>query len=111
MLARPRLTTYFESFETDVHGQIFMTGPVDISEHAKVNLQITQFPHAAVTMTVNCAIGKISGSTLSQVLAAFPLGTTGPIHSFDVIGPEFNVVLTGGPPNVTVPIQAWLFLN
>ena len=110
-MAGPQLTTYFRSFETDVHGQIFMTGPVDCSEHAKVNLQITQFPHTAVTMTVNCVMGKISGETLSQVLAAFPLETSGPIHSFDVIGPEFNVVLTGGPPSVSVPIQAWLFLN
>lgn len=110
-MPRSRLTTYFESFETDAHGQIFMTGPIDISEHGKVNLQITQFPHAAVSMTVNCVMGKVSGTTLTQVLASFPLGTTGPIHSFEVIGPEFNVVLTGGPPNVAVPIQAWLFLN
>jgi hypothetical protein len=110
-MARSHLTTYFESFETDIDGQIFMTGPVDVSEYSKVNLQITQFPHAPVAMTVNCAMGKISGETLSQVLASFPLGTTGPIHSFDVIGPEFNLVLTDGPPNVSVPIQAWLFLN
>ena len=53
-------------------------------------------------MTVNCAMGKISGETLSQVLAAFPLGTTGSVHSFEVIGPEFNVVLTGGPPSCSV---------
>ena len=26
-MAGPQLTTYFRSFETDVHGQIFMTGP------------------------------------------------------------------------------------
>jgi hypothetical protein len=106
----PQLTTYFEDFETDAHGQIFMTGPVDVSQFAKVNLQVTQFPHAAA-MTVTCFMGKISGDTLSQVMATFPLGTTGRIHSFQVIGPEFNVVLTGGPPNVSVPIQAWLFLN
>jgi len=105
------LSTFFESFETDAHGQIFMTGPVDISGFSKVNLQITQFPHAAVTMTVNCFIGKISGETLSELVASFPLGTTGPIHSFDVIGPELNVILVGGPPATSVPIQAWLFLK
>jgi hypothetical protein len=106
----PHLTTYFEEFETDAHGQIFMTGPVDVSQFAKVNLQIIQFPHAAA-MTVNCYMGKISGDTLAQIVATFPLGTTGRIHSFRVIGPEFNVVLSGGPANLPVPIQAWLFLN
>jgi hypothetical protein len=110
-MPRSQLLTYFEPFETDAHGQIFTTGPLDVSEFSKVNLQITQFPHVAVAMTVNCLMGKISGQTLSQLLASFPLGTTGPIHSFDVIGPEFNLILTGGPPNTSVPIQAWLFLN
>ena len=33
------------------------------------------------------------------------------IHSFEVVGPEFSVVITGGTPNTDVPIQAWLFLN
>jgi hypothetical protein len=109
-MAPPRLTTYFDSYETDVHGQIFLTGPVDISQHSKVNLQIIQFPHVAA-MSVICYMGKISGETLSQAVATVPLGTSGPIHSFDVAGPEFNVLLVGGPPTTEVPIQAWLFLN
>ena len=56
-------------------------------------------------------MGKISGSTLAQTLAQFPLGTAGQIHSFSVTGPEFSLILTGGPPNTDVPIQAWVFLN
>jgi hypothetical protein len=35
----------------------------------------------------------------------------GQIHTFDVISPEFSVVLTGGPADTDVPIQALVFLN
>jgi hypothetical protein len=62
-------------------------------------------------MNVTCMMGKITGSTLAEALEQFPLGTAGHIHSFDVIGPEFSVVLSGGPPKAKVPIQAWLFLH
>jgi len=107
----PQLKTYFQTFKTDNLGQIFMTGILDVQQFNKVNLEIIQWPHAAVTMTVTCSMGKISGSTLAQALAQFPLGTAGQIHSFNVIGPEFSVVLVGGPPNTDVPLQAWLFMN
>jgi hypothetical protein len=55
-----------------------------------------------VNMMVSCDIGKITGSTLAETVAQFPLGTTGQIHTFDVIGPEFSVILTGGPPKTKV---------
>ncbi len=74
-------------------------------------LEIIQWPHAAVSMTVSCAMGKITGQTLAQTVAQFTLGTAGQIHTLDVVGPEFSVVLTGGPPSTDVPIQAWVFLN
>jgi hypothetical protein len=48
---------------------------------------------------------------LAETVGQFPLGTAGLIHTFDVVGPEFSVVLTGGPPKTKVPIQAWLFLT
>ena len=107
----PKLTTYFKTFTTDAQGQIPVTGIVDVSAWDTVNVEIIQFPHAAVTMTVTCLMGKLSGSTLGETLATFPLGTAGVIHSFDVIGPEFNLVLSGGPPKTKVPIQAWMFLH
>jgi hypothetical protein len=103
--------TYFQTFKTDQLGQIFMTGPIKLDTFSKVNLEIIQWPHAPVSMGVTCSMGKISGSTLAQVVAQFPLGTAGQIHTFDVIGPEFSVILTGGPPNTDVPIQAWIFLH
>ena len=107
----PQLKTYFQTFKTDNLGQIFVTSILNVEPYNKVNVEIIQWPHAAVNMTVLCYMGKLSGSTLAQTVAQFPLGTAGQIHSFSVIGPEFSVVLTGGPPNTDVPIQAWVFLN
>lgn len=62
-------------------------------------------------MIVQSNMGKISGTTLAQTLETFPLGTSGKIHTYDVVGPEFSLVVTGGPANATVPIQAWVFLH
>jgi hypothetical protein len=106
-----KLNTYFQTFKTDQLGQIFMTGILDVKPYSKVNIEIIQWPHAPVTMTVGCMMGKISGSTLAQTVGQFPLGTAGIIHTFEVVGPEFSVVLTGGTPNTDVPIQAWVFLH
>jgi hypothetical protein len=110
-MATPELKTYFQTFKTDSLGQIFMTGILNVEAFSKVNLEIVQFPHVAVSMTVVCDMGKLSGATLAQTIGQFPLGTAGQIHTFDVIGPEFSVMLTGGPANTDVPIQAWVFLR
>ena len=107
----PKLNTYFKTFKTDSLGQIFMTGILDVKAYSKVNVEIIQWPHAPVSMTVSRNMGKISGSTLAQTVGQFPLGTAGIIHTFEVVGPDFSVVLTGGPPNADVPIQAWVFLH
>ncbi|MFZ1010451.1 MAG: hypothetical protein WAN65_26665 [Candidatus Sulfotelmatobacter sp.] len=110
-MAVPELKTYFQTFTTDGLGQIFMTGILNVEAFGHVNLEIVQFPHASVSMTVVCYMGKLSGTTLAQTVGQFSLGTAGQIHTFDVIGPEFSVVLTGGPANTDVPIQAWVFLR
>ncbi len=107
----PVLKTYFQTYKTDHLGNIFLTGILDVSHYNKVSVEIIQWPHVAVQMNVLCNMGKISGSTLAQTVAQFPLGTTAQIHAFDVIGPDFSVVLTGGPANTDVPIQAWVFLH
>src|SRR5271163_2090290 len=96
-MATPKLLTYFQTFKTDPLGQIFITGIVDVKDYNKVNVEIIQWPHAAVTMTVSCDMGKLSGTTLAQVVGQFPLGTAGTIHTFNVVGPEFSVILTRGP--------------
>jgi len=110
-MATPTLITYFKTFKTDPLGQIFMTGPLNIEAFNKVNVEIIQWPHVAVSMNVLCDMGKISGDTLAQTVGQFPLGTAGQIHTFAVVGPEFSIILTGGPPNTDVPLQAWVFLN
>ena len=108
---QPELKTYFKTFKTDHLGQIFLTDILDVKDFDKVSVEIIQWPHMQVQMTVQCMMGKITGTTLAQLLGQFPLGTTAQIHAYDVIGPEFSVVLTGGPPNTDVPIQAWVFLH
>jgi|SRR5271166_480383 len=110
-MATPVLNTYFQTFKTDNLGQIFLTGILNVENYNAINVEIIQWPHAAVNMSVLCDIGKISGQTLAQTVAQFPLGTAGQIHTFSVIGPEFSIVLTGGPANTDVPIQAWVFLH
>jgi hypothetical protein len=104
------LNIFFQTFTTDQLGQIFLTGILNVEAYRKVNLQMT--PQAAVNMTVVCYMGKLSGETLAQTVGQFALEITDPqIHTFEVIGPEFGVWLTGGPPNTDVPIQAWVFLH
>ncbi len=110
-MAAPQLNTYFKTFTTDRLGQIDVTGILNVEAYRKVSVEITQFPHVAVSMTVSCAMGKLSGVTLAQSVGQFALGTAGQIYTFEVVGPEFSVLLTGGPPNTDVPIQAWVFLN
>jgi hypothetical protein len=107
----PELKTYFQTFKTDNLGQIFLTGILNVKNFNKVSVEIIQWPHTPVQMSVQVMMGKISGTTLSQLLEQFPLGTTARIHAYDVIGPDFSVVLTGAPPNTDVPIQAWVFLH
>jgi len=80
-MAAPKRTDYFKTFTTDPLGQIFMTGIVNVAPFNTVNLEIIQWPHAPVTMTVNCMMGKITGSTLAETVEQFPLGTAGHIHS------------------------------
>jgi hypothetical protein len=110
-MATPIIHNYSQTFTTDKLGQIFIIGILNVEAFDKVNLEIIQWPHAALTLNVVCDFGKITGPTLAQTVAQFPLATRGQIHTFDVIGPEFSVVLTGGPPNTTVPIQAWAVLH
>jgi hypothetical protein len=110
-MAAPILKKYFASYTTDNLGQIFLTGILNVKSYNAINVEIIQWPAAAANMTVQCDIGVITGTTVAQTVAQFPLGSSGQIHTFSVIGPEFSVVLTGGPANTAVPIQGWVFLH
>jgi hypothetical protein len=114
----PQLHTFFATFTTDNLGQInvqdhHLGGILNIEAFSKVNVEIVQWPQAAtpLSMTVQCNMGKISGPTLAQTVGKFPLSIDGAIHTFDVVGPEFVLALTGGPPNTAVPLQAWIFIH
>ena len=102
--------TYFQPFTTDAHGQIEVTGILDIKDYQLAHVEIIQHPGNVPNLTVEVHMGKISGSTLAQVVASFPLGAA-TIHTLNVVGPEMSVWVLGGPPNTTVQIQGWLFLH
>jgi hypothetical protein len=106
-----QLKTYYQSFTTDTLGQVFLTGPISTRGFSKISVMMTQWPPANLSLSTTYFIGKISGQTLAESLGTFPLANSDIIHTFDVIGPEFSVVLTGGPANATVPIQGWVYLH
>jgi len=114
-MATPQLLDLNGSYTTDSLGQIFLNVPaLDVTTFEKIHFEILQWPQQpGLKMTVRCAIGKTRGpgDTLAEYIAEFPLADAPKIRSFEVIGPDFWVVLEGGPANVTVPIQAWIFLH
>ena len=104
-------TSFFQTDTTDGLGQIFLTGPMDARGYSKVSIEIVQFPTTVSGLSVNVAEGKISGATLAQVIDVFPLSSSAKIHSYEVMGPEFSLVLTGGPANAQVALQAWVYFS
>jgi hypothetical protein len=108
------LEDFFQTYTTDNLGQIFLTGNLNVEPYRKVNFML--ITESGINMTVNCEMGTYSGGggggTLALSVAQFALEFLQPvIHSFDVIGPEFRIVLTGGPPNTDVALQGWLLLQ
>ena len=106
----PEFKTYFQTFQVDLAGHIFLTGILNVETFSKVNLLIVQFAHASVNINAVCFMGKLSGETLAETVGEFSVGSVPHIHTFDVIGPEFSVLLSG-PPGTVVPVQAWVFLH
>jgi hypothetical protein len=104
----------FRTFTTDNLGQIDLTGNMNVEAYRKVNFML--FTESGISMTVLCAMGTYSGGggggTAALIVGQFALESLQPqIHTFDVIGPEFRIELTGGPPNTDVPMQGWLLLQ
>lgn len=110
-MATPQVKTYFKKFASDQHGQIQLTGILNIKPFDKVDLEILNFPNPLPNLTVAVHMGKISGSTLSQEVEHFALGGPTLIHSYEVIGPDLAVWVLGAPPKTDVDIQAWVFLH
>jgi hypothetical protein len=106
-----QLKTYFKKFKTNQVGDIDLTGILNVVDYRKVNVCVIQGPHEPDIMTVECRMGKLSGQTLCQVVGQFPLRAAPHVHTFDVVGPEFSIDLTGGTHYTNVNIQAWVFLH
>ena len=107
----PKFHKYFTTFTADALGRIPVTGVLKVAAFRKVHLEIIQWPHVDVKMTVVCNMGKLKNQILGQQVGQFHLHTEGGIHSFDVIGPDFSVVLMGAKKDQQVPIQAWVLLH
>jgi len=54
------------------------------------------------------AVGKIHGATLAMAYV-FPLDNQA--HTVEIIGPEMNLVLQGGPPLSKENVQVWVYLR
>lgn len=89
-----------------------MTGVHSLDGFSKVNIEIAQFPTTVPGVRAEVSMGKLTGTTVAQVVDSFPLPTRAPtIRTHDVVGPEFSVLLVGGPPNTAVGIQGWVYLH
>jgi hypothetical protein len=109
----PQVLTYFRTYVSDKYGQIEVTPILDISSYRTANLEITAGIRLQPTkrLRIQVYMGKIQGTTLSQMIDAFTSGMRVRIHSYDVIGPDLLVWLQGAPANTKVDVQAWVFLH
>jgi hypothetical protein len=110
-LTAPQFLTYSQTFTTDQFGTIFLTGPLDISAYKEVDMAIAQFPTNVPNLRAVVQMGEIVPITLSSPAGVFAITTDGTNHVFNVTAPQANVLITGGPPNTAVAIQAWVFLH
>ncbi|ADW71207.1 hypothetical protein [Granulicella tundricola] len=107
----PLLTKYFQTFTLNAVGEISIAGILNVAAYSKINLELLGTPIAGHVMQVEVFMGVLSGQTVGGTVLQFPLTTTGIIHSFNVVGPEMSIVITGGPPNTSLAIQAWTFMQ
>jgi hypothetical protein len=111
------LTFFNEPIQTNQAGLADLTGLLAVDAYDSVNLEICSVRGTPPNITVLCNMGNLSGlghfngQTLGSVVGQFPLAFETVIHTFPVTGPEFSVQLTGGPPNVKVNFEAWIFLK
>jgi hypothetical protein len=112
VMAAPQVITYDRAFTTTSFGEIELTGPVNVRDYSSVNLCIVQLPTTGVSINVTSQMGLFTEAPiLADTVDFFRLSANSIVHTYDVIGPEFIVALTQGPPDTSVSIQAWIFLH
>ncbi len=77
---------------------------IDVSQYRRVSVEIGQ-THAT---SAALYMGKISGATLSMLFAV-PLD--GKIHTFEIVGPQITLWLSGAAPNSQEQEQLWVYLT
>lgn len=114
MMTDPKLIQFVDTplaVTYSASGEAYVQWPgggnvLSLNGYTLVSMEVLGSAH---TKTYDVIIGKISGSTLSSVVAAGVAAGT-KIHSYQVIGPELGIVLHGAP-NTTEHIQLWVYLR
>lgn len=78
---------------------------ISVTGYRKVSVQIGT-THAT---NLRIQMGKITGATLSQYMFNGPVDQK--IHTFEVVGPDLVLVLSGAPANSTDHVQVWVYLT
>ncbi len=100
----PATVTYNQSGQAQVHLDPQAGAIISTAGYHKVFVRVgtTKAHYIMINM------GKISGPTLSQM---FTRPKSQNILTFDVVGPEMVLWLTGGPPNQADTVQLWVLLT
>ncbi len=101
-------------FQYDQSGSAY--APLDPA--AKNVLDLTKFRKISIFISgtkakkANLYIGQVTGQT---ALALYNVPIDANIHTFEVVGPEMQIQLTGAPSNaketISDPVQIWVYLK
>jgi DNA-binding transcriptional ArsR family regulator len=106
--------TFYSNFTTNRSGEVSLTGNMKESGYNGVRVWINQWPTRVSGLTVQVMMGR-DGSVPSSVIDTFSLGEpsflarTVTLHNYNLAGPDLAILLTGGPPNTLVGIQALVY--
>ncbi len=78
---------------------------INVTGFRRVSVQVGS-THAT---NLRIQIGKISGTTLSSYLYNGPANQQ--IRTYEIVGPELVLVLSGAPANSTDHVQLWVYLT
>lgn len=98
----PAALTYSQSGEAQVP---LDTNPIiDVTGYRQVNVRIGQTKATSWSLYM----GKISNATLSVENMR---SVDNAIHTFDVVGPEIALFLSGGQPKSREKVELWVYLR